>query len=158
MNVAIHSRKSIEELLKSGFPENTAVISIYDSGLVGFNNDYKPVLFPIEIERVFQFPLLDMDIDELEEYEMTFDTFFPEADELSEFICNAIKDGFDIICQCEYGQSRSAGCAAAILEYFENNGIYVFSDYRYYPNKLMYHKLLDALNKHEKEKVTDDKK
>ena len=28
------------------------------------------------------------------------------------------EDGYDIICQCEYGESRSSGCAAAILGAF----------------------------------------
>ncbi|MCM1166131.1 MAG: hypothetical protein NC299_14270 [Lachnospiraceae bacterium] len=53
----------------------------------------------------------------------------------------------NIICQCEYGQSRSAGCAAAILEHFSHAGISVFSDRDYYPNKLVYNKFLDALER-----------
>ena len=51
----------------------------------------------------------------------------------------------DIICQCEYGQSRSAGCAAAIREHFYSDGIKIFADYRYYPNQLVYNKVFDAL-------------
>ncbi|MEY8508840.1 hypothetical protein AALA78_11480 [Lachnospiraceae bacterium 42-17] len=47
---------------------------------------------------------------------------------------------------CEYGQSRSAACASAILEHFYHNGISVFSDYRYYPNQMVFHKVFDALN------------
>lgn len=69
----------------------------------------------------------------------------PLASELAEFICSAVKDGLDIICQCEYGESRSAGCAAAILEHFERNGISIFADFRHYPNKLVYHKLMEKL-------------
>ncbi|NLB62365.1 MAG: hypothetical protein GX802_08150 [Clostridiales bacterium] len=55
-----------------------------------------------------------------------------------------------MICQCEYGQSRSAACAAAILEHFNNNGISVFADYRYYPNQLIFNKMLEALNRYKK--------
>ena len=54
-------------------------------------------------------------------------------------------NGRDIICQCDYGQSRSAACAAAILQHFEGRGIDIFADYRYYPNQLVYHKIFDAL-------------
>ena len=57
----------------------------------------------------------------------------------------------DILCQCEYGQSRSAACAAAILEYFDATGISVFADYRYYPNQVVYHKVMDALTRYGQE-------
>lgn len=87
----------------------------------------------------------DIDIEILEDYGLTFETYFPEVNELAEFIIKAEKDGFDIICQCEYGQSRSAACAAAILEYFYHNGISIFADYRYYPNQLIFNKLFQAL-------------
>ena len=50
---------------------------------------------------------------------MTYETYFPEVEELADFIYMAIEQGMDIICQCEYGQSRSAACAAAIKEHFE---------------------------------------
>lgn len=51
-----------------------------------------------------------------------------------------------LICQCRYGQSRSAGCATAITQYYYGNGINIFADDRYYPNKLVYRKVLAALN------------
>ena len=145
MNITIHSRESIEKLSQTGFPENTALIRFYDVELMRLNSKFKPASFCSEAKRAFQLPLMDIDIDELKYYGFTYDTFFTEAGELAEFIYSAILDGLDIICQCEYGQSRSAGCAAAILEHFERNGISVFADYRYYPNKLVYHKLLEAL-------------
>lgn len=58
--------------------------------------------------------LHDIDLAVLPKYHLTYETYFPEADELAEFIFTAKKDGKDIICQCEYGESRSSGCAAAI--------------------------------------------
>lgn len=78
--------------------------------------------------------------------------YFPEVDDLAEFIFNAKKEGKDIICQCEYGESRSSGCAAAIHEYFYKDGIKIFADYRYYPNQMVYHKVYDALEKYGVEK------
>ena len=82
---------------------------------------------------------------------MNYDDYFTEAEELAEFVMEAQSDGLDIICQCEYGQSRSAGCAAAILEFFYGKGISVFSDYRYWPNQMIFHKLYDALENLRKE-------
>ena len=79
--------------------------------------------------------------------------FFLEwhTENLAEFIRQAHDDGLDIICQCEYGQSRSAACAAAILEHYCKNGISVFADYRYYPNQLVYNKIKNALDLIDKE-------
>jgi len=72
---------------------------------------------------------------------------------LAEFIYTAKADGLDIICQCEYGESRSSACAAAILEHFQKTGISIFADYRYYPNQVVYHKVFDALEKLNKKTV-----
>ena len=38
--------------------------------------------------------------------------------------------------------------SAAILESFDDTGISVFADYRYYPNQVVYHKVMDALIRH----------
>ena len=75
--------------------------------------------------------------------------FFDE-EEIAAFIYQAKEDGLDIICQCEYGESRSSACAAAILEHFEKNRISIFADYRYYPNQVVYHKVFDALENYKK--------
>lgn len=146
MNVKIYSREAVEKLAKADF-ENTAVISFYDLKLKRTPKDYAPVDYSGKCDRVFKIGLHDIDIEILGDYGLTFDTYLSEADELAKFIYSAKNDGLDIICQCEYGQSRSAGCAAAILEHFYKNGISVFADYRYYPNQLVFNKILDALNK-----------
>ena len=89
----------------------------------------------------------DIDLSVLPEYGLNYNTYFTEASDLAEFIFEAYQDGLDIICQCEYGESRSSGCAAAILEYFYQDGLSIFTDYRYYPNQVIYHKVFDALKK-----------
>lgn len=96
-------------------------------------------------EMIFQVAVNDIDMEVLPEYGFTFDTFFTEAEELAEFIKKANSKNMDIICQCEYGQSRSAACAAAILEYYEKKGISIFADYRYYPNQVIFNKIYNAL-------------
>ena len=146
MKVQIYSRKAVEELLAGDFPENTAVISFYDPPNIRTGEVSAPVDYKGKAKRVFAIPIHDIDIEILGDYGLTFDTYFPEADSLAEYIDRAYKDGLDIICQCEYGQSRSAACAAAILEHYEKNGISVFADYRYYPNQLIYNKVKNALD------------
>lgn len=94
-----------------------------------------------------QVALHDLDLEALTDFDLTEEAYFPEADALAAYIYSAWEDGLNILCQCEYGQSRSAGCAAAILEHFENRGIDIFTDYRYDPNQLIYHKIFDALER-----------
>lgn len=139
MNLTIMSRNEIEKLIAQGFPSNAAVISFRDTddnSVIEFN-DLPKCLFEIKID--------DIELDELNEWVLNFSTYFSEAEKLALFIKSVVMQNMDIICQCEYGQSRSAACAAAILEVFEGNGISIFSDYRYYPNKLIYNKLFEKL-------------
>lgn len=145
MNISVYSRKEIEALIEGDFPQNTAVISFYDPKSRHTLKGYSPVEYKGKCTRLFQVCVHDIDIDLLPEYGLTYETFLPEADSLAEFIVSAINDGLDIICQCDYGQSRSAGCAAAIREYYDRSGIRIFADYRYYPSQLIFNKVYDAL-------------
>lgn len=145
MRVDIFSRPSIEKLLLNGVPHNTAIISFYDPESKRTSADYTPVVFPSSCAWVFKICVHDIDIEILADYGLTYETYLPEVNNLADFILNAEKQGMDIICQCEYGQSRSAACAAAIMEYFYGTGIKIFADYRYYPNQLVFNKVFDAL-------------
>lgn len=150
--IEIISRDAMQERIGpggSGLPANTAVISFYDppkkrGGVTLLSN---PLDYTAVCDRVFRVAIHDIDIEILGDYGLSFETYFPEADRLAAFIYEAVEDGADIICQCEYGQSRSAACAAAILEHFEGRGIDVFADYRYYPNQMIFNKLRDALDR-----------
>lgn len=146
MKVDIYSRKAIEKLLQSDFPKNVAVISFYDPANQKTGKRDKPVDYSHKTNRIFPVAIHDIDLEILPKYGLTYDTYFPEADDLAKFIYSAYNDNLNIICQCEYGQSRSAACASAILEHFYHNGISVFADYRYYPNQMVFHKVFDALN------------
>ena len=149
MKIDICSRKTAEALLENGFPENTAVISFYDPPPKRKKDVLPPVDYKDNADRVFYVQVHDIDLEILPDYGLTVDTYLPEADRIADFIRKAHDDGLDILCQCEYGQSRSAACAAAIAEYYDHNGIEIFADYRYYPNQLVYHKIIDALYKGE---------
>lgn len=143
--IEIMSREAVKQLIKNGFPDNVAVISFFDPKTERTPKNHAPVDYTNVCDRVFAVPIHDIDIEILSDHGLTFETYFPEADELARYIIKNISDGHDIICQCEYGQSRSAACAAAIKEHYDRNGIEIFADYRYYPNQLIFNKLLTAL-------------
>ncbi len=148
MKVTIYSRDEIEDIISKGaFPDNTAVISFYDPAIKRLDKSYTYVDYSNICDMVFYSELDDLDIDVLCDKGYTYETYFSEAEDMARFIIKAYSQGRDIICQCEYGQSRSAGCAAAIMEHFDHNGIDVFADYRRYPNQMVFNKLRDALNK-----------
>lgn len=142
----ILSRSVAEKLLQDGFPRNTFVISFYDPPSKRTGQVSQPLDYGEKPLKVFYVPLYDIDLEILEEYGLSYDTYFPETPELAAFIYDAMENGVDIVCQCEYGQSRSTACAAAIREHFYGEGVEIFADYRYYPNQLVYNKLKAALD------------
>lgn len=151
MKVEILSKKAMRARVAKGLPPNAAVISFYTP-----HNQKRDEVDKIDFEktcqRVFYVGIPDIDIEVLPDYGYTYETYLTQADELAQFIYQAKEDDCDILCQCDYGQSRSAACAAAILQHFEQRGIDIFADYRYYCNQVVYHKVLDALTDLKKEK------
>ena len=145
MNVTICSRKAAEELLCTDALSRTAVIAFCDPPSTDRPAPTPPLDYTGAAARVFTVAVRDLDLSVLPDVGLTYDTYLPEADVLAAFIYQARADGLHILCQCEYGQSRSAACAAAILEHFDGTGISIFADYRYYPNQVVYHKIIDAL-------------
>ncbi len=143
IRVMICSRKTAVRLGEQGRLKQLAVISFCDPQ--GRRCVYPPVDYTGRCDRTVTVAIHDLDPEALSDFGLTVDGYFPQAGDVAAFIHEAVSDGVDILCQCEYGQSRSAGCAAAILQYFSREGISVFADYRYYPNQLVYHKIMDAL-------------
>ena len=151
MKVTVYSREAVENIIRNKeFPPNTAVISFYDPAIKRIDEDYSHVDYSGLCDPVFYSELDDLDLDVLRQKGYTYDTYFPESPDIAAFIYRAYDKGMDIICQCEYGQSRSAATAAAILEHFYHNGISIFTNYDYYPNQVVYHKIFDALEKYKR--------
>ena len=140
-------------LCEHPFVEKTAIISITDYGYDFAELKNKP-------HHLLQLAFDDVDgdvfIDEIGEnpsaedklkIEKKYHMFSNEqAKQIVEFV-NDVWDKVDVIIfQCEHGQSRSAAVAAAIMQYKYQNGIEIFADDNYYPNKLVYRKVFDALN------------
>ena len=120
MNVRIMSREDIEkEKEYAFFAEKNAVVSFYSERLGG-QVDYSKCS-----AKVLHIPLEDIDYDDLAcADDIAF--YFTQAVEAAEFVHSAVKDGCDIVCQCEDGVGVSAGCAEAILEFYEGSGMAVF--------------------------------
>ena len=136
IEIEIESRESIELRAKEPFILPCRLISIADA-----NDDFAA----LENEPI---PILQLKFDDADESDelcekrnMMTDE---QAKEIAEFIKSAGKRD-TLICQCEYGQSRSAAIAAAARQYFYGDGIDIFTDERYYPNRFVYRKVLDAL-------------
>lgn len=162
MKIEIHSIDSIETLAKSPFAPRTSLISIGDSDALPPKLEHKP-------EHILRLLFDDITLDEARErFELPDIVKFSDrkvivlladygfhvfnnnqAERIAEFV-HKYADVTDVlICQCHFGQSRSAGCAAAIAEHFYQNGAEFFADNRYYPNKLVFQKVLETLKNYE---------
>jgi predicted protein tyrosine phosphatase len=156
MKIRIMSREALERRAREPWPEGTAVISITDA------DDTFAALHcaPMALLQV-AFDDVDNDVlaDELhlalgqmpdeaarreveEKYRMLSDE---QAAQIAAFYADVRERATLLVCQCEHGQSRSAAVAAAILEHRDRRGITVFADDRYYPNKVVFRKVLAAL-------------
>lgn len=142
--ILIKSRGEIEE---TKFEPKTALISITDADW-----HYADLIDEPDYVLWLSFDDVDNDIfigvanDKKEivatKYHMMSDE---QAKQIAEFYAK-VQDKVDtIICQCEHGQSRSAAVAAAILEHKNKSGIKVFAHDKYYPNKAVFNKVLQAL-------------
>ena len=136
MKVSILSKSELFRLIeKKELPSNTAIVSFADE-----KDDFLD--FP---EKADVLKVVFYDIRPSSTVESHYDSLLPEAKDIAIFVNQKIKEGKDIICQCDYGISRSAGCAAAIMEMWGNRGIDIFADYRYSPNQFVYNKVLKEL-------------
>lgn len=152
MKIQIKSRKALEKLAISSFEENVAIISITDAGDASVNLKYPPQhsLFisfndidnDVMIDELGRTPTDDERIFIENKYHMLTDE---QANQIAIFYFSVCDKVDCIICQCEHGQSRSAAVAAAILEYRSRKGIAIFADDRYYPNKVVFRKVLASL-------------
>ena len=137
--IEILSRERIEEMIRSGgLSEGDAVISFCDTDKV-----------PVDLSRTktdhFVVKADDLYYDEIYKRYGDKYSYFTEADAVAEFIIRAVSAGKRIVCQCEFGMSRSAGCAAAIYEFFMGAGIKIFTDRHLSPSVVIFNQLYKAL-------------
>ena len=139
MKIEICSRVAIESRALTPFAQGTALISIADFGDTFAELRYKP-------GELLQLTFNDLPLGDDKAKEAQLHTMTDEqAGEIAVFykrVCGKVET---LICQCEYGESRSAAIAAAFLEYSAQRGKAVFASDAYCPNMSIYHKVLAAL-------------
>ena len=158
MKIEIHSLKSVEARATLPFAPHTILISMGDTDAEPPRLQNKPdhILWLTfdditlqEVKEEFELPqsvtASDVALIELLRIKKIHIFSNEQARKIAGFVLRYHSETESLICQCHYGQSRSAGCAAAITEYFNGNGIDIFADDRYYPNKLVYRKVIEAL-------------
>ena len=133
MNVYIYSRDQLLGLVKKDFPFNTAVVSFYDEGSSPLDLKGKPVA---EISKC---------INDVRWVDKPDSWHRKDFEDVARFIKICIDKNYDIICQCEFGVSRSSACAMAIKEYAFGNGIDIFRNYDYYPNQIFFNNIYNNL-------------
>jgi len=125
MRIGSYSRADYESLFQEGIPSDSAVICFYDINKGSMD-------LPLHIDS----------------YQVAMDGLaFDDADVLAHFVFYAKAAGLNIICVCEDGMTTSAGCMAAIIQFFCGDGIDVFVNDCYFPDKQIYHVVFNALIK-----------
>ena len=152
MKIKIMSKRAIEKYAELPMTETTAVISITDFGceFASFKNapNYLHQIAFDDVDNDVMVDELGKDATEEEkkEIEAKYNMFSDaQAKAVAKFYFDICDKVDCLICQCEHGQSRSAAMAAAIVEFRSHKGIKIFADDRYYPNKVVFRKLLSAL-------------
>lgn len=152
MEIRIMSRERLEMISHFPFPPETAVISITD-------HDAPPVQLKNRPQYLLRVSFDDVDLNCLnidagrqntsEEALIAIYHLCTEAHagKIAKFYHSIRESVGLLICQCEFGQSRSAAIAAAIAEFRMRKGIDIFADQRYFPNKRAYHLTIAALRK-----------
>lgn len=150
MKVEIHSIQSLKRRAHKPFAPDTALISIGDFGKELPLLEYKPAhILRMEFDDVTP---SEIDYESSERY--AFRLFSEEqANQIADFVYRYWECRGTLLCQCHYGQSRSAAVAAAIKEHFYHNGIEIFADEqeRYCPNVYVFRLTLRALRNREAE-------
>lgn len=150
MKIEIHSIQSLKQRAHKPFAPDTALISIGDFGKELPLLEYKPAhILRMEFDDVTP---SEIDYESSERY--AFRLFSEEqANQIADFVYRYWESRGTLLCQCHYGQSRSAAVAAAIKEHFYHNGIEIFADEkeRYCPNVYVFRLTLRALRNREAE-------
>ena len=146
------SRHAVEKYTETPMNEKTAIISITDVGFdFAFFKNNPDYLYQVAFDDVDNDVIVDevgkeYTEEERKRIEARYNMLSDEqAQEIAKFYFSICDKADCLICQCEHGQSRSAAVAAAILEFRSHKGIKIFADDRYYPNKVVFRKLLIAL-------------
>lgn len=138
MRVVVMNKSNVEDYAMSKHENTSVVISIASRG------SNKAFVVPCTVNNIKDVLFLNFnDTDDISSIYGCIER--KEAEEISKFVKKYSDEIDTIIVQCEAGQSRSAGTAAAIMKYLFNDDTAIFNNQRYTPNMLCYRMVLDAL-------------
>ena len=135
MNILIMSRSEIIRFAMQKRTESCAVISIRDVGSAA------PV---IKRDGNGIDTVLSLSFDDVEEGNNCITE--RDAKKIVSFVKSLGKSYENLIIHCEFGQSRSAGVAAAVSVMLTGDDSWIFEDSRYYINFTCYTKTLSAID------------
>ena len=143
INIKALSREKAIRLSYSDFDNDKIIISIRDPNKVkpefNINNS--------SIKGILYLSFYDIN-EETKSIFGGYESMSPiDAILIRDFILKWQDEIDTIWVQCEMGMSRSAGIAAAIIEYFDLNSKEILECNQYYPNRLCYNLTKGALNK-----------
>ncbi len=156
----IHSRESLENKARQPFKPHTTLISVRDPDAMPPRLVYKPAhmlrLIFDDMTAKEALERLELPEELLKRKRALYRVMLQNgivlfngemAEQCAAFVLEHAQHTRHFICQCEFGQSRSAAVSAALAEFFEGSekSRLVFSDDRYSPNPRVYKKLLKAL-------------
>lgn len=136
MDIVVKSKKDMEEYALQEHNKTSIVISIASK------NNSKADIKSDCINKIKEIQFIQFDdTDSMGGIEKI------DASKIKRFLLKHIGDaGLDlVIVQCEAGQSRSAGIAAALMKYFWNDDTAIFNNHKYTPNMLCYRTMLNEL-------------
>lgn len=136
--VIVLNWKQALNLAKEDFSLNRVIISIRSIG--DYNLEFNPKNYSIK-------DIIRVHFNDIEDgkYAITFH----DAERIAWFVKQYWNKVDQIVVHCDGGVSRSAGVAAAILKYFTNDDSEIFDNPNYYPNMMVYRRVLNALMEEE---------
>ena len=143
INVKALSREKAIRLSYSDFDDDKIIISIRDPNKVkpefNINNS--------SIKDILYLSFYDIS-EETKSIFGGYESMSPiDAILIRDFVLKWQNEIDTIWVQCEMGMSRSAGIAAAIMEYFDMDSNEILESNQYYPNRLCYNLTKNELNK-----------
>lgn len=139
MEVLVMSQFDAEQYATYAHNEQSVIVSITSCGM------NEAFIIPTKISGILD--VLNLHFNDTDS-KAEVDGGITEKDAFE--ICNFINKYKDtpildrIIVHCEAGQSRSAGVAAAIMKYLNNDDSPIFNSNRYHPNMLCYRTVLNG--------------
>ena len=139
MQIVVMSQSKAEEYAMQEHTEKSVIVSIT------CHCTFEAFIIPNRLNNIVD--ILRVQFEDTDSKEIEYGGITEhDAIIIRDFI-NKYKDNSNIdkiIVHCHAGQSRSAGVAAAIMKYLNNDDTPIFNNHKYTPNMLCYRRVLNA--------------